>query len=75
MYLVPVEADLDVDHLRAGPAVDTEEHRIVNSTGVVHARGTHLEDIELCIRQADRGRESVYALCTLTQKAKHTIGP
>ncbi len=73
--LVPVVADLDVDHLRARPAVDTEEHQIVNPTGVVYVRGTHSEDIELFIRQADRGRESVYALCTLTQKAKHTIGP
>ncbi len=73
--LVPVVADLDVDHLRAGPAVDTEEHQIVNFTGVVHVRGTHSEDIELGIRQADRRGESVYALCMLTQKAKRTIIP
>ncbi|KAI0794722.1 hypothetical protein C8Q74DRAFT_1436571, partial [Fomes fomentarius] len=34
--LVPLVADLDVDHLRAGSAIDTEKHRMDNSTGVVY---------------------------------------
>ncbi len=56
--VVPVVAELDVDHLRAGPGVNMEEYEILGwDRGRISRTFNSSRD--------DRMNESVYALCTL----------